>query len=87
MGPMRRGPTVPIVFCPLTVRGGFRVRVGVGGGFRVRVRDRVSVRAKGWPGFMYYDLKLWRRIRTKIKSRRIPFKISNMPSPHSVHHF
>ena len=35
------------------VRDGVKVRHGVGDGFRVRVRDRVSVRAKGWLGFMY----------------------------------
>ena len=35
-------------------RDGFRV----GDGFRVRVRDRISMRAKGWLGFMYYGLKL-----------------------------
>ena len=54
------------------VRGGFRVKVRVGDSFRVRVRDRVSFRAKGWVGFMYYGPKLfelnslWRRIR-KVK--------------------
>ena len=30
----------------------------VGYGFRVRARDRISVWAKGWLGFMYYGLKL-----------------------------
>ena len=40
----------------MRVRGEFRV--GVGYGFRVRVRGRVSVRAKGWLGFMYYGLML-----------------------------
>ena len=38
------------------VRGGFRVRDGVGDGFRVR--DRVSVRTKGWLGFMHYGSNL-----------------------------
>ena len=48
------------------VRDGFRVRVRAGN--RVRVRDRVSFRAKGWLGLMYYGPKLfkldslWRRI-------------------------
>ena len=51
---------------PTQVRGGFRVKVG--DSFRVRVRDRVSFRAQGWVGFMYYSPKLfelnslWRRI-------------------------
>ena len=42
------------------VRGGFRVRVKVGDSFRVR--DRASVRAESWLGFMQatklLDLKL-----------------------------
>ena len=46
-----------------------RVRVGDSFRVRVRVRDRVSFRAKGWLGLMYYGPKLfelnslWRRIR------------------------
>ena len=38
--------------------GGFRSRVRVGDGFWVRVRDRISIRAKGWLGFMYYSLTI-----------------------------
>ena len=51
------------------VRGGLGLGLGLGIGFRVRVRDRVSFRAKGWLGLMYYGPKLfelnslWRRIR------------------------
>ena len=37
--------------------GGFRVRVRVGDSFRVT--DRVSFKAKGWLGFMYYGPKLF----------------------------
>ena len=40
---------------PTQVRDGFRVKVGDS----FRVRDRVSVRAKGWVGFMYYSPKLF----------------------------
>ena len=56
----------------IRVTGGLRVRVGVGDVFMVWGRDKVSVRAEGWLGFMYYGLKLfklsslWRRIR-KVK--------------------
>ena len=46
------------MFFKIRIRGWFRVRVGGGAGFRVRVRERVSVRAKVWLGFMYYSLKL-----------------------------
>ena len=49
--------------------------VRVGDSFRVIVWDRVSFRAMGWLGFMYYGPKLfklnslWRRIR-KVKQNR-----------------
>ena len=63
--------------------GGFRVRVG--DSFRVRVRERVSLRAKGWLGFMYYGLKLLESMlcsgggfEKKTKSCREPFKISGI---------
>ena len=46
-------------FFKIRVRGGFRVRVSVGNSFRLRVRDRVSFRAEGWVGFMYYGPKLF----------------------------
>ena len=39
------------------VWGGVKVGDGTGDGFKVR--DRVSLRAKGWLGFMYYGLKLF----------------------------
>ena len=52
-----------------------RVRVRIGDSLRVRVRDRVSFRARGWLGFMYYGPKpselnsLWRRIRKEKQNR------------------
>ena len=66
---------------------GLEVGSGLGIGlwmvFRVRVRDRVSVRAKGWMGFMYYGpmlLELKPRsgggFGKKTKSCRKSFKIS-----------
>ena len=62
-------------FFKIRIRGGFRVWVRVGDSFRVRVRDKVSCRAKGWLGFMYYDPKLiefdslWRRILKEKQNR------------------
>ena len=46
-------------FFLIRVRGGFRVSLRVGDSFRVRVRDRVSFRAMGWLGFIYYSPKLF----------------------------
>ena len=48
------------------VRGGVRVRDGVGDGFRVR--DRASVRARGGLGFIYHNSKkLELKLRLSVK--------------------
>ena len=54
---------------------GLGLGLGLGDSFRVRVRDRVSFRAKGWLGLMYYGPKLfesnslWRRIQKEKQKR------------------
>ena len=40
----------------IRLKVGFRVRAGVGDG--CMVRDRVSIRAKGWLGFRHYSPNL-----------------------------